>query len=340
MKKKFNTILKSSALFILITFSLAALIFFYQIKSFSNTPVSASDDKEVIITINKGDTFNKILNILDKEELISSPLKFKIYAKVKKKDKKIHTGEYSLNKTMTPSQILNALSSGAVKLWKITIPEGHTIFQIADELENQKICSRDEFIRLCRDKSLLDSFQIKAESFEGYLFPETYFLQKNTDARTVIKKMAENFFKNYSAGFSKRANQLGMSDHEIVTLASIIEKETGRDQERALISSVFHNRLKRKMRLETDPSVIYGIKNFDGNITRADLRQKTPYNTYVIRGLPPGPIANPGLKSIKAALYPEDTEFLFFVSKKDGTHYFSKTYKEHKTAVRKFQLGR
>jgi UPF0755 protein len=152
--------------------------------------------------------------------------------------------------------------------------------------------------------------------------------------------MAGNFFDNYSSEFSRRASELDMSLHEIATLASIIEKETGNEKERTIISSVFHNRLKRKMRLETDPSVIYGIKNFDGNITRADLKNKTPYNTYIIKGLPPGPIANPGLKSIKAALYPADTDFLFFVSKKDGSHYFSKTYKEHKKAVQKFQLGR
>ena len=133
---------------------------------------------------------------------------------------------------------------------------------------------------------------------------------------------------------------MGFTVHEIVTLASIIEKETGEASERPVISSVFHNRLEKGMRLESDPTVIYGIEDFDGNITRKDLRTPTPYNTYVIKGLPPGPIANPGKMSLQAALYPADTEYIFFVSKKDSTHKFSKTLKEHNRAVRKYQLNR
>ncbi|MDY0133232.1 MAG: endolytic transglycosylase MltG [Desulforegulaceae bacterium] len=340
MIQKFKFFLKIGSLLILTTFLLVALIFFYQIKTFSKTPGSISEDQEIIITINKGDSLNKVISILEQNQLISSSLKFKIYAKFNKKDKKTQVGEYSFKKTMTPEEILNSLSSGAIKLRKTTIPEGYTIAQIAKELEDNKICKKDEFVKLSNDNKLLKQFGIKGPSFEGYLFPETYFFAKNTKAETVIKTMIGNFFKIYSTKFSKRAKELGMSDHEIIILASIIEKETGSKDERTIVSSVFHNRLKKQMRLETDPSVIYGIKDFDGNITRADLREPTPYNTYIIKGLPPGPIANPGLKSIEAALYPADTEFLFFVSKKDGTHYFSKTYKEHKKAVEKFQLGR
>ncbi|MDY0361510.1 MAG: endolytic transglycosylase MltG [Desulforegulaceae bacterium] len=335
LKKIFITLV-----FILITFSLAALIFFQNLKNFSRTPASSSDSTEIIVLINKGDTFNKTLNKLRKKQLISNSLKFKIFAKLSKKEKKIQSGEYGLNKTMTPEQILNILVSGSVKLRKITIPEGHTISQISDILENKNICSKKEFIKYAFNRNLLKKFNIPGLSFEGYLFPETYLFEKNTHPEVIIKKMIENFFKNYSKEFSKKASELGLSDHEIITLASIIEKETGQKEERTVISSVFHNRLKKNMKLETDPSVIYGIKNFDGNITRADLKKETPYNTYIIKGLPPGPIANPGLKSIKAALYPAKTDFLFFVSKKDGTHYFSKTYSEHKMAVKKYQLGR
>jgi peptidoglycan lytic transglycosylase G len=152
--------------------------------------------------------------------------------------------------------------------------------------------------------------------------------------------MVKQFRSAFNPAWLQRAKELGMSVHQVVTLASIIEKETGAPQERALISSVFYNRLKRGMRLESDPTVIYGIPDFDGNLTRRDLETYTPYNTYMIKGLPPGPIASPGAASLKAALYPADTHFLYFVSKKDGTHKFSTTIKEHIAAVRKYQLGK
>ena len=154
----------------------------------------------------------------------------------------------------------------------------------------------------------------------------------------IISAMVENFKSVFTPEWEKRAEELGFSVHEIITLASIIEKETGAEDERGLISSVFHNRLKRGMRLETDPTVIYGIKNFDGNITRKNLSELTPYNTYKIKGLPPGPIAGPGYESIKAALYPAETDFFFFVSKNDGTHIFSSNFKEHNMAVQKYQV--
>ena len=150
--------------------------------------------------------------------------------------------------------------------------------------------------------------------------------------------MTDRFNTVFTPEWKKRAADLKMSVHEIVTLASIIEKETGAESERPLIASVFHNRLKRKMRLETDPTVIYGISHFNGNLTRKDLATPTPYNTYTIRGLPPGPIANPGAKALEAALYPADTQYLFFVSKKDTTHQFSTNIKDHNRAVRKYQL--
>jgi UPF0755 protein len=152
--------------------------------------------------------------------------------------------------------------------------------------------------------------------------------------------MVEKFQSVFTPEWEKRAKELGLSIHEIITLASIIEKETASQDERRVISSVFHNRLKKGLRLETDPTVIYGIKNFNGNITRKNLSETTPYNTYIITGLPPGPIASPSYESIKAALYPAETDYLFFVSKNDGTHIFSADFKEHNRAVRKYQQGK
>jgi len=179
-----------------------------------------------------------------------------------------------------------------------------------------------------------------AETLEGYLFPDTYFFPKDVTVEKIISTMVLRFWSIFSPAWKERAKHYGLTVHQVVTLASIIEKETGAAFERPLISSVFHNRLRKKMRLESDPTVIYGIKNFDGNLTRKHLKTRTPYNTYAIRGLPVGPIANPGRASLEAALFPEKTSFIYFVSKKDTTHHFSTNLKEHNRAVRKYQLGR
>jgi UPF0755 protein len=197
----------------------------------------------------------------------------------------------------------------------------------------------DEFVRLCRDRTFIQSLGIQADSLEGYLFPETYLFPRDTSTQDVIKAMAARFFKVWDK-YADMARGHELSRHQIITLASIVEKETGAPQERPMIAAVFLNRLKKKMRLETDPTVIYGIPDFDGNLTKKHLQTPTPYNTYVIDGLPPGPIANPGEDSIKAVLQPANTDYLFFVSKNDGTHQFSRTLKEHNQAVSQYQKNR
>ena len=182
---------------------------------------------------------------------------------------------------------------------------------------------------------------ISADSLESNLFPETYQFVKFTAEATIVKKMVETFKERaLKKEFLKRAREIGFTYHEIITLASLIEKETGKDSERKQISSVFHNRLKKNMRLQTDPTVIYAIENFDGNIRKRDLKIDSPYNTYRYKGLPPGPIASPGLKSIVASLYPAKTSNLYFVSRQDGSHQFSATLNEHNRAVQKYQLQR
>lgn len=336
MKKIF---IKSSAAVLVIIF-ISATLFFFDLKSYSTKNGAENKTFKVIFSIKSGQSLGLVAKNLEKNNLITSPIKFKILAKLMSMDKKIQAGEYKLVSTMTPMDILNAFVKGEVNLHKLTIPEGYSIKQIAEVLEKNNLCSKDEFIEKAFDMEMVESLNINGESLEGYLFPETYFFSKNPSPENIINAMANRFFSIYTDELRKRAEEINFTDHEIITLASIIEKETGAAKERKLISSVFHNRLKKRMKLETDPTVIYGIKNFNGNITKKDLRKKTPYNTYIIRGLPPGPIANPGIESIKAALYPAKTEFLFFVSKKDGTHYFSRTLREHNKAVRKYQLGR
>jgi UPF0755 protein len=198
--------------------------------------------------------------------------------------------------------------------------------------------SARDFYQSTLDKELLKKLGIQADTFEGYLFPDTYYFPKNVRRDQIIQTMVDRFRSVFNREWQARSKALGYSVHEIVTLASIIEKETGEGSERPVISSVFHNRLRRRMRLEADPTVIYGINNFNGDITRKDLETPTPYNTYKIEGLPPGPIASPGFASLSAALYPADTAYIFFVAKGDRTHHFSTTYKEHNRAVRKYQL--
>ena len=175
---------------------------------------------------------------------------------------------------------------------------------------------------------------------EGYLYPETYYFSKGEGERKIIQTMISTFNQFYTLDMEEKARVLSMTRREIVTLASIIEKETSVGNERPLISAVFHNRLKRRIRLQSDPTVIYGLPDFDGNLTRKDLRVHSPYNTYWVKGLPPGPIANPGNESLIAVLNPAPVDYLYFVSKNNGTHYFSKTLSEHNGAVQRYQKNR
>lgn len=309
-----------------------------KINTYVRTPIDKTAGRQVFV-ISPGESLSIIAANLQRQSLIIDNWYFKLYAKFKKADKTLQAGEYVLSPAQSPGQILSTLVSGKVRLYKITIPEGLTIAEISQLMEKAGFCEAASFRRLCYDRKLISTFGIEAASLEGYLFPDTYFFPKKTPCKTIVQSMVNQFITTITKAWKTRAKELNLSLHEVLTLASIIEKETGDPKERPLISSVFHNRLKKRMRLESDPTVIYGIKDFDGNIKRKHLRMLTPYNTYKIRGLPVGPIANPGAKAIEAALYPDKSDYLFFVSKKDTTHYFSKTIEEHNRAVRKYQLN-
>lgn len=306
---------------------------------FSENPAGKSDTQE-IISVLPGENFTALAAKLERQGIINHARKFKLLALIRGVDKKLKAGEYPLSAAMSPNQVLDVLVGGRTYLYRLTIPEGYTIKQIAAEVARKELEQADTFVALAMSPEYAASFDIDAGTMEGYLFPDTYYFPKNVSAETIITKMVARFREQFRPQWQQRAKELNRSVHEIVTLASIIEKETGAPSERPIIASVFHNRLRKRMRLESDPTVIYGIPNFDGNIKRIHLATLTPYNTYRIKGLPPGPIANPGSEAIKAALYPDDTDYLFFVSKKDGTHYFSKTIAEHREAVRKYQLRR
>jgi UPF0755 protein len=310
---------------------------FLDISLFIKKPFRPGSPEQTL-TILPGQSLKAIAEHLENHSIISNKLYFSIYTKIKKAGKKLQAGEYVLSGSKSPEEILDILVSGKVKLYRVTLPEGVTIKEIAGLIEKEGFCDTKKFTALCQSPDLIKKLEIHAGSLEGYLFPDTYFFSRQNTCEDIIIAMTGRFKSVFKETWQKRTKELGFSIHEILTLASIIEKETGAGAERPLISSVFHNRLKQNMRLESDPTVIYGIEDFDGNIKKTHLQTRTEYNTYQITGLPPGPIANPGALSIEAALFPDQTPYFFFVSKKDGTHYFSTTYAEHRRAVLKYQL--
>ncbi|MFP4160279.1 MAG: endolytic transglycosylase MltG [Desulfobacterales bacterium] len=326
--------------FMLVAGAAAGGFFVSHMADYAKTPVREETGRSVEITVEPGQSFRAVADKLLEEELIKHPLKFRILAAYHKATTKIKAGEYRISGTMTPEQILGQLSEGRVVLQPLTVAEGLNMYQVAENAEKADLCTAEEFTDAAADPELSESMGIPGKTVEGYLFPETYFFERPVSPETIIRTMVGRFQSVFSDSWEQRASELGFSVHETVILASIIEKETGVEGERKIVSSVFHNRLEKGMRLETDPTVIYGIKNFDGNLTRKDLRAPTPYNTYTNFGLPPGPIANPGKASLEAALYPADTDFLFFVARPDRSHHFSTNLKEHNRAVRKYQLNR
>lgn len=323
-------------IFLLVLSISGVLIWFY---SFVPVKPGATGEK-VLVFIKPGTSFKAIGSILQERRLIRSRAAFVAIGRITRAYRDVKAGYYELSAAMTPFQIMDKLRKGEVYRIKVTIPEGYTMRQIARLLVTKGVIDREaSFVEAAKDRRLLDSFGISANSAEGFLFPDTYFFEKRENSYTVMKKMIRTFFKVFNKEMRKRAEELGMSIEEVVTLASLIEKETAVQQERRLISAVFHNRLKNGMRLQCDPSVIYGLSNsFDGNLKKEHLKDaRNLYNTYVYKGLPPGPIANPGRDSLLAALYPADVSYKYFVSRNDGTHYFSTSLREHNAAVRRFQ---
>lgn len=293
--------------------------------------------KSRVIYIQPKTKFLTISRQLEDKGIIKSSFKFALLAKLTGSVNQVKAGEYELSPAMLPREVLNKLVNGWVIQHMVTIPEGYNIYQIAETLAKEGLVKKQEFLAKAFDKDIISSLGVEGSSLEGYLFPDTYEFWRDMQAEDVLRKMTGRFKKIYSQKYAEAAKGQGLSMREVVTLASIIERETGVPGERGLISAVFHNRLRRGMPLQADPTVIYGIRNFNGNLTRKDLRTPTPYNTYIIKGLPPGPIACPGEAAIKAVLNPVKKRYLYFVSKNDGSHYFSITLEAHQRAVAIYQ---
>lgn len=309
------------------------------LREYGRTPAGSGPER--IVEIPPGRDSRAVATLLAEEGIVRDALQFRILARLHGADRRIKAGEYLLSPALSPVEILDILTSGRAMLHRLTIPEGLTIRQIAGLVAQAGLGDAARFESLAMNPETARTSGIDAghsAGLEGYLFPETYHFPKSTSEASMIRVMTAEFHKVFGKEWKQRAAELGLSVHQAVTLASIIEKETGAAVERPLIASVFYNRLRRKMRLQSDPTVIYGIPDFDGNLTRKHLDTPTPYNTYQIDGLPPGPIASPGRDSLRAALWPADTRYLYFVGRGDGTHQFSETLGEHNQAVRRYQL--
>jgi UPF0755 protein len=290
---------------------------------------------QVNFVINNGETFGRINQRLYSEGIISNRRIFHYYSKYLNTLGKFKAGEFTIKSGSNIKEIIYTLVYGQPNLIPITIPEGKNIFEIAKLFDQAGILKEEEFLKSVKDPDLISKLNPGAKNLEGYLFPETYKFAMNSSSKQVIHAMLEVFNKKTT---SIDWNHPFLSKHEVIILASIVEKETGAKIERPAIAGVFTNRLKKKMRLESDPTTIYGIwSRYKGNIKKTDLLEKTPYNTYKIPGLPAGPISNPSLEAIQAVLKPETHNYLFFVSRNDGTHIFTENYKSHLQAVENFQ---
>jgi UPF0755 protein len=297
------------------------------------------DWKEVQVT--EGMSFKAIAGTLQREGIIRYRGYFQIIGRLQGIDRRVRAGYYGLSADMSLWEVLDYLRKGRIIEYEVLVPEGYNLYQIGWTLYGTPLISAPhEFIDLVKNKKYARSLGVEADSLEGYLFPDTYYLPKGITLEDIPKKMVQRYKVVFSDSKRKRAQELGLTEHQVLTLASIVEKESKVASERALISAVYHNRLKRGMKLQADPTAVYGTKAWITKITREDLKRKSPYNTYLHRGLPPGPIANPGEGAILAALYPADVDYLFFVAQGDGSHYFSKDFGSHEKAIGRYQKNK
>lgn len=294
----------------------------------------------VRIFIPDGQPFRATAQLLAEQGVIANKTLFILWARLSGKDRKVKGGEYIFTVLLTPLEVMRMLVSGETTHHPLTIPEGMTTQGIADLLAARGLGAREKFLCLSEDPEFLFAWGLPPEGLEGYLYPDTYRFSRNMTPAEIVARMVERFYTVFNAAMHRRAQELGLSLHQVVTLASLIEKETRAGEERFLVSAVFHNRLRRGLPLQSDPTVIYGLRDFDGNLTRRDLLTPTPYNTYTFQGLPPGPIASPGLESLLAALNPAPIDYLYFVAKGNERHHFSSDLSEHNRAVNLFQKRR
>ena len=311
---------------------MAAGYFYY---SSGLNAVSANAAAEMQVVIPRGSSLKAIADILKKENIIRDSLVFELYCQLNDRSDSIKAGKYSISSSMRVPEIVEVIVSGKaiVDTLKFTIPEGYKLEQIVEKLSSLGVVSKEEIESALDakkyDYGFISQIPDREKKLEGYLIQDTYEIYKDTTAQAIIDNLLERFDEIFTEEYKSRAKELDMTMDQVVVLASIIEREAKLDNERKTISAVFHNRLKKNMMLQSCATVQYLFKEQKDVLSYKDLEIQSPYNTYINAGLPPGPIASPGLKSIEAALYPEDTDYLYFVARDDGSHIFTRTYGEH-----------
>lgn len=321
------------ALAVLLAGSLSWFLFYIY------SPVSIAE-RVATIEVHRGLAFRQVNVLLAEAGLVRQPLLFHLLALGTGVTERIKAGEYELSQTLTPWEILQKLVRGEVKAFMVTLPEDITMRDILEKLVSLHLVDPDEFISLAYNPEFLKSLGVDALSVEGYLFPDTYKLDRTMGAERIIRIMTGRFWKAITPEILTKIQQLDLTMTEALTLASMIGKEASLTAEKPYVSAVFHNRLKIGMKLQSDPTAVYSLDKFSGKIRRKHLRIDTPHNTYIIDALPPTPIGNPGLDSIMAAIYPAQVKYLYFVSKNDGSHHFSETFREHHSSVIKYQINK
>jgi len=306
------------------------------------TPYRGFGSDEIFVELPTGTSVSSIAARLADAGVITDPLTFRIAARLSGAERRLQAGEYRFAEPASPFDVVGRLERGDVFVHPLTFPEGLTIKEMAVLFERTGLGTGAEFEQTSRDASLIADLDPDARTLEGYLFPDTYALTRHAGAAGTVAAMVDRFKAAFDLDLRAAATAASLSPREVVTLASLIEKETAAADERPLVAAVYRNRLSRRMPLQCDPTVIYAMMRagkWRGNLSRADLQMDSPYNTYRYPGLPPGPIASPGRASLDAAVHPADVPYLYFVSRNDGTHVFATTLQEHNQNVAKWQVN-
>jgi UPF0755 protein len=310
------------------------------VVQFFGQPYKGYAGDEIFVDVPPGSGVGAIGRRLVEAGVVRNEAGFRLAMRLHGGDRTLKAGEYRFSGALRPAEVIDKIARGEVYLRPITIPEGLTIAEMAEIVAAHDLGTKAAFVRAARNAELVRNVDPAADDLEGYLFPETYALPRNDTSASLVEQMAKRFLEVYDEGLRREAAARGLRTRAVVTLASLIEKETSRPEERPIVSAVYQNRLRIGMPLQCDPTTIYALQRagqWNGNLTKANLQFDSPYNTYRYPGLPPGPIAAPGRASLEAAIRPAAVKYLYFVSRNDGSHVFSETLDEHNRNVRQFQ---
>jgi UPF0755 protein len=322
---------------IVVVVAVAAFLWLYQIV---HQPYKGYTDAEVFVEIAPGSSSHSMARSLADAGVVANPTAFRLAVWLRGAGRRLQAGEYRFDAPLAPGDVVDKIARGDVFLRPLTFREGLTIRQMAAIFEERGFGPQAGFVSAAKTASLVQAIDPEAKDLEGYLFPDTYALPRRTTAEQLTTRMVARFEKALTPEIRQQATARGVGIRDLVTLASLVEKETAKSEERPLVAAVYRNRLNAGMALQCDPTVIYALERagrYNGNLTRADLQFDSPYNTYRYPGLPPGPIAAPGQASLAAAAQPADVPYLYFVSRNDGSHAFATTLDEHNRNVELYQ---